>query len=115
MNTRGKAAREAEKLHTALNGINCSCSEICAKWDTSTAKKDLIVAMEEKVLTQGSMFLDSALCLGLGTLEGDCMNPGDEIYIEMERRNRICQLLVFETVLGCLRKMPLYFLCNMGY
>jgi hypothetical protein len=106
VNTRGKDAKK-------LSELNLAYSEVIAKWDASQEKKDLIIAIEEKLLTQDSIFLDSALCLGPGALhhDGDCWDKiEEEEWASHERPKHLFQLLVFGTVLDCLRKYHSLFL-----
>ena len=109
--TRSKTRLEAF-LAKAVIEVERRCSEVSKAWDAAVEKKDLIRQIDEKVLIQESIFIDSAMCLGLGSLE---LYP--EIYAEYydvvedmwtycvyESKKRLSQLLVFETILNCLRK-----------
>jgi hypothetical protein len=113
--TRSKTRLEAFLAKTVIE-VERRCSKVSKAWDASVEKKDLIRQIDEKVLIQESIFIDSAICLGLGPLE---LHP--ETYAEYydvediwaycvyESKKRLSQLLVSETILNCLRKY--YFEC----
>jgi hypothetical protein len=93
-----------------LSRLNHQCSEVSAEWHVSSKKKDLVKAIEKRILTQSSLFLDSALCLGLGSLDGEYWEL-EEMAGELHTRPRIfLQLLVFETIVNCLRTYHSIFL-----
>jgi len=109
-------------MDMALSGIEDRFSKLSEVWDFSPEKKDLTRIIREKVLTEENVFVDSALCIGLGSLElypetyaasyydeqEDLMDDeGLMSFCIYESTRRIRQLIVFETVLECLRKYTL--------
>ncbi|KAH8767912.1 hypothetical protein F5882DRAFT_466171 [Hyaloscypha sp. PMI_1271] len=66
--TRSKTRLETFLAKTVIE-VERRCSEVSKAWDASVEKKDLIRQIDEKVLIQESIFIDSAICLGLGPLE----------------------------------------------
>jgi hypothetical protein len=61
MQTYGKAKTLSELEH--------HCSEFSTEWEASTDKKDLIKDIEENILPQENISVDSALRLDFGTSE----------------------------------------------
>jgi hypothetical protein len=101
----------------ALTEIEAHYSYLKEEWDNSTTRSDLIRLIEEKVLVQEQVHVDSALCLGLGSLETtsvhysdfdfDQGSGGHDAYFAetmRDTRTSLRQLLAFETVIACLRK-----------
>ncbi|PMD43679.1 hypothetical protein L207DRAFT_564316 [Hyaloscypha variabilis F] len=109
METSGSTSR-------ALTEIETHYLYLKEEWDNSTTRSDLIRLMEEKVLVQEQVHVDSALCLGLGPLETtsvhyldfdfDQGSGGYDDYTAVtmrQTRASLRQLLAFETVIACLR------------
>lgn len=102
----------------ALRQLELHCSEFSTEWNASKDKRDLIKGIEEKVLPNGNIFVDAALCLGLGTFEPVYYGydeeefeesfggefEDEESYVKHEIERILRQLLAFETVVNCLRK-----------
>jgi hypothetical protein len=110
METSGSTSR-------ALTEIEAHYSYLKEEWDSSTTRRDLIRLIEEKVLVQEQVHVDSALCLGLGPLETTSVHYSDfdfdqgsggyDDYTAVtmhQTRASLGQLLAFETVIACLRK-----------
>ncbi|KAN0103352.1 hypothetical protein V8E51_011665 [Hyaloscypha variabilis] len=109
METSGRTSR-------ALTEIEAQYSYLKEEWDNSTTRRDLIRLMEEKVLVQKQVHVDSALCLGLGSLEMTSVHYSDFDFDQgsggyddytavtmRQTRASLGQLLAFETVIACLR------------
>jgi hypothetical protein len=100
----------------ALRQLKYYCPKLTAEWDASKDKKDLIKGIEEEVLPNGNIFVDAALCLGLGTFEqvydgyDEEEFENEESYVKHETERILRQLLAFETVVKCFRKVPPYIL-----
>ena len=102
-----------------LREIEAHYSDLSAKWDISADKQELIKDIEERILTQEHVYVDSALCLGLGTMRTTCTHSSDfdfggkekedddDNYWTRSTRKILRQLLVFETLLECLRESSL--------
>jgi hypothetical protein len=109
--TRSKTRLEAFLAKTVIE-VERRCSEVSRTWDASVEKKDLIRQIDEKVLIQERLFIDSAIYLGLGPLELYPENYAEYYdvvedmwaYCVYESKKRLSQLLVFESILNCLRK-----------
>jgi len=119
MLTRSKAASraidDAAKLAKALEDVQDRWAKVSAEWDASPDKETLR-QIEDRMLPQETIYVDSALCLGLGSLElhpemyAQRTDDEDELmaYCLYESTNRLRQLLIFETILKCLRKYHLF-------
>jgi len=117
MQTRSKAASRAvasaAHLARTLKDVEDCWAKVSAEWDASPDSEALGKLIEERVIPQETMFIDSALCLGLGSLE---LHPekytqwpdedADEFiaYDLYRSTRRLRQLIVFETILNCLRE-----------
>jgi len=102
-----------------LREIEAHYSDLSAEWYISTDKQELIKDIEERILTQEHVYVDSALCLGLGHMWTTCIHYSDfdygaeekdgdgDDYVMRATRGILRQLLVFETLLECLRESSL--------
>lgn len=106
--------------------------QLSREWEPSPQRQDLIRQIREKIIPNERIVVDSAICLGLGSLEEPNINAPlpaygtrdwedesripdhweddiDPVVLEPigngEHRNwGLYQFIVFETVLECLRK-----------
>lgn len=90
-------------LATPLSRIEHQYSEISAEWNSSALKRALVRKVEENILTQKDLFINAALCLGLGSFGASSIFGFDEDFTTEERDTCLRQLLAFETVVACLR------------
>lgn len=83
--------------------IYAQTDELSKEWDVSQEKERLERQIRTLLLEEENIAVENALCLGLGSLEGADMSS---IPFQGSRRKwnkSVHQLLVFETVLSCLR------------
>jgi len=120
--------KKPAKLSSALTELNTQLIDLSYDWDNSKQERRLIEQLKHILLNE-TIFLDSALCLGLGSLEKAKLHPllgrvngakreewwcespygyGNESFEPIAkgrpRSAPLYQLLVFESVLEILRK-----------
>lgn len=122
-----------------LRDLNEQAEELCTDWEVSPQREVLIEQIRERISSQPTIYINNALCLGLGSLEEskfqhlpgwtrvtrrmkdsashseNTLQPSEEDMRRFkpvakgEKRNRsLYQLLVFETVIKCLRMFLLF-------
>lgn len=136
---KGKSAAKEASLPRSkpLNDLRKQAEELCEEWEASSQRKALLEQINAKICSRESIFIDNALCLGLGSLEESNLTPlpgwtssnieddttdyqnlswssqEDTMRFKPVAKGRkrnwsLYQLLVFETAISCLRR-PLSF------
>jgi hypothetical protein len=93
----------AYQFHTLQKDV----FNVTESWNASDAKVQFMADITRLILPQDSILIDSAVCLGLGSLTMPESVPGwvtqeDLRTVHAERRRRIRQFLAFETLLDVL-------------
>jgi len=117
------------------NDLDAQAEVLQREWKLSSQRDALETQIKDKINLQAGIFLDNALCLGLGSLEHSHLTPlpgwptskleGDNseneanlsweeeleiryrpVGLGKERNRTLYQLLVFETAIECLRRQP---------
>lgn len=55
--------------------LDTQAAELAKEWDGSPQKEDLVKQVREIILSHASVFVDEALCLGLGSMEMAKLGP----------------------------------------
>lgn len=101
MTTRSRAhLSKVSQLDAIIEDINADLKDVTEKWITSSRKPELIELLRDQILAHAENLtpLDKAQCLGFGTFEPEGTGYGPEI-----RWYRCAQMVMFETILECLR------------
>jgi len=85
-------------IKTGIAALTHKSLSLREEWDISPEKAALLKNMREKVLCQKTVIIERALCLGLGSF--DLRSP---VGVKIIPQASLQQLLVFETILECLR------------
>lgn len=113
----------------SLEELDEEAEELSRQWETSREKACLVEQVKGVLLSQKSICIDNALCLGLGSIqvatpklvlpEGfELASSEDQDLLQLEedretsppvpkwqdQNKSLYQLLIFETALSCLRK-----------
>lgn len=123
----------------SLEHLELQAFQLSNEWEASPQRKALTRQIREQVNPQKSILLNNAMCLGLGSLEtarlqplpgctsglnivnqglsadGDCTSVSNSQIMKpvakgKPRNPSLYQLLVFETVVACLREFKISYL-----
>lgn len=125
-----------DKVSVPPHDLDAQAEELAKEWEASPQNEDLAKQVREVILSKDAIFVDEALCLGLGSMEMAELEPlsgrskttpkvkgkttvnklhwteldkADSLTPVASGQNRnknLYQLLIFETALSCLRKTP---------